>query len=600
MRRRLLKTFVAALAIAVATPPVWATDGALNGKFSISATEQVYFSQGNLQWSGNNGWRFAEHQYDYIGDNANNNSPTTSDDNYMDLFYWGSSGLVPIAVNPYHSEPSTPNSNPVYTNYISASLDNTNDWGSNAITNGGNTAYSGWRTLSNDEWHYLFESRDNAADKWGFANVGGVSGLVILPDVFTDPMKNNGTNAFVSGNGVNYEANVYTTEGNWEAMEAAGAVFLPAAGHSFNGIYSSGEPSGYYWSSSHSSSGYAYCMYFRTLQYKSENTVPYYYSVRLVRPVPLSYTLGDIPEGWTVTANGQSVEVTDGTATITEGADVELIPANPAKVKDVTLVDTPCETNEYLLGTWNSTTKKVVYTKTTASTTPTAVADATTDVTWSEGWYTVAGNVTINGKVTLGADTHLILQDGAQLTINGLLSCNSKNLYIYGQEKGDGKLNVTSGNDVTFAINGETSAIEIHGGEITVATEDDMSNGFSAYGIKVYGGKLTANAKGVYGIRFKNDNFEVYGGEVEATSTSTSGLGYGIAGLNSSDILIVYGSKVKGTGSTNGKAFNCQVQSGTDAIKFYFADTEEGLATAVGTVYPTATATPNNHYAKAE
>ena len=42
--------------------------GALSGLFSVSATQQVHFSQGNLQYQAStNTWRFAEHQYDYVG-----------------------------------------------------------------------------------------------------------------------------------------------------------------------------------------------------------------------------------------------------------------------------------------------------------------------------------------------------------------------------------------------------------------------------------------------------------------------------------------------------------------------------------------------------
>lgn len=42
--------------------------GAINGLFSVSATQQVYFSQGNLQYQAStNTWRFAENQWDYVG-----------------------------------------------------------------------------------------------------------------------------------------------------------------------------------------------------------------------------------------------------------------------------------------------------------------------------------------------------------------------------------------------------------------------------------------------------------------------------------------------------------------------------------------------------
>ena len=43
-------------------------EGCLPGLFSVSETQQVYFSRGNLQYQAStNTWRFAEHQYDYVG-----------------------------------------------------------------------------------------------------------------------------------------------------------------------------------------------------------------------------------------------------------------------------------------------------------------------------------------------------------------------------------------------------------------------------------------------------------------------------------------------------------------------------------------------------
>ncbi|MBQ3676229.1 MAG: hypothetical protein II926_02525, partial [Bacteroidales bacterium] len=48
-------------------------NGAIKAAFSVSADKKVYFSKGNLQYQASTGtWRFAENQYDIIGeDNAN-------------------------------------------------------------------------------------------------------------------------------------------------------------------------------------------------------------------------------------------------------------------------------------------------------------------------------------------------------------------------------------------------------------------------------------------------------------------------------------------------------------------------------------------------
>jgi uncharacterized repeat protein (TIGR02543 family) len=67
-------------------------------------------------------------------------------------------------------------------------------------------------------------------------------------------------------------------------------------------------------------------------------------------------TLDNIPDGWTVTASGDPVTVTDGTATISVGATVVLTPTNPSKVRNVTLVD-PAPAQTYVEHCSPDTTK---------------------------------------------------------------------------------------------------------------------------------------------------------------------------------------------------------------------------------------------------
>ena len=324
---------------------------------------------------------------------------------------------------------------------------------------------------------------------------------------------------------------------------------------------------------------------------------------------------------YTVTMAEGTVDAANWTISPTEAAEGKPITATYSgtkHVKSVTAVTTAAApafaADEYNEASWDDTNKKVVFEKKKATTTPVAVADANTDVTWSDGWYTVSGNVTITGKVTLGADAHLILQDGATLTINGQLNCrtNGKNLYIYGQKKGDGKLNVT--NNGANAINSNTGyRIDIHGGEVTAAATGAGSGLNTGY-LAVYGGKLTATSGGGNGINFQN-TFDVYGGEVEATSNATSSLKnyYGIrsGGVNANQILTVYGGKVTATGNgitgeasgDYGSGINCYVKSGTSGIKFYFS--ADGTTWGDGTGYASATQVgyddaTKKRYAKAE
>ena len=289
----------------------------------------------------------------------------------------------------------------------------------------------------------------------------------------------------------------------------------------------------------------------------------------------------------TVDANGLVTAKADGTATITAKA------GDKSATCTVTVTEV-YTAKDYKEASWDGTNNKVVFTKKTAPSDPTVLTNLVTS--WS-GWYTVSGEVTITGDVTLGAETHLILQDGATLNCQTIDFSNTSGytLYIYGQDKGDGKLNI-SNSSATAMWGSNKGEIVIHGGEITAGATGISGKGLAAKGIRVYGGKLTATSTGDDGIAFNGDNFEVYGGEVEVETTNN----YGTAIYSSSNTLKVYGGKVKATGGASRYGFCCKLLSGTDAIKFYFADSESGLDTAAGNTYDGSSVAPGNRYAKAE
>lgn len=159
----------------------WAqSSDVLSGVFTINASgTTVQFSKGNLQYINGN-WQFAEHQYDYIGDNQS--------DNNKDLF----------AFNGY----STPDVS--------------------------------WFNMSHAQWKYLLATRSvtnslYAGARYTMATLDGTyKGLIIFPDDYTHP---DGTD-FVAGtyNGRSDFTATVSLEG-WALMEAAGCVFLPAAGY---------------------------------------------------------------------------------------------------------------------------------------------------------------------------------------------------------------------------------------------------------------------------------------------------------------------------------------------------------------------------------
>ena len=201
-------------------------DGALPGQFSVGNDRQVQFSMGNLQYQGaSDTWRFALNQYDYVGNAAGNTAAGETQTEWTDLFAWGTSGWASGAASYLPYARSSTNAD-----YLAGSLAVSYpyaDWGIyNAISNGGNRAML-WRTLSNDEWNYLLHTRA-ITQRFCCATVNEVQGLIIFPDQYVHPV---GVRVPQSCNSTSasYGSNRYSLA-EWQQMEAASAVFLPAAG----------------------------------------------------------------------------------------------------------------------------------------------------------------------------------------------------------------------------------------------------------------------------------------------------------------------------------------------------------------------------------
>ena len=211
-----------------------------NGLFTVSEDGyQVRFAKGNLVYDSINGYRFAAHQYDYGG-----------------LFGWGTG------------------SNPTLTSSFVADYPSFDDWG--------NHIAGGWRTLSHEEWEFLLFSRAYAGDRRGAATVCGVHGMVLLPDSWSGGTFHAGFDR--------WSTNVYDAS-SWADMEAAGAVFLPAAGGRHGTELRLVGAVGDYWSSTPANEYYAYGMYFDDddVGYNGNDYRYIGRSVRLVQdPVPFS------------------------------------------------------------------------------------------------------------------------------------------------------------------------------------------------------------------------------------------------------------------------------------------------------------------------
>ena len=214
--------------------------------FSSSKDNYIIFAPGNLQANTNNGWAtwtwsFKDHQYDEdlndinIGENYASKTTTSH-------FGWGASGYD--VTRPYYTVENLAlyapgNVDIAGTNY---------DWGNMVGSLGG---YSNWRTLTSEEWQWIMGRNSNVSTTPGTncrfsSTVNGVenarytlaqitigsstiNGTIIFPDFYTAGTPSGVTWGTINAPVTTWE-NTICNEAGWAALEAAGCVFLPAAG----------------------------------------------------------------------------------------------------------------------------------------------------------------------------------------------------------------------------------------------------------------------------------------------------------------------------------------------------------------------------------
>lgn len=238
-----------------------------SGAFSVSGNQKVVFSRGNVQYahlaSTTNStarpaqtWRFAKHQYDWVGGTVNvegvgagsTRQGTVVLDEYgssndysenekigksgyngwIDLFGWGT-GNCPT---------ETRVDNLFYTGTLSYynNHDGFHDWGNNSFVNSGKPGNTNWwSTLTKDEMAYLVDTRSSGS-KVGFGTIVvnanlSVHGLILLPDYWDYDITFHQANWPSSLNWPTGDNNNSFDLEGWKNMELHGAVFLPAAGY---------------------------------------------------------------------------------------------------------------------------------------------------------------------------------------------------------------------------------------------------------------------------------------------------------------------------------------------------------------------------------
>lgn len=238
-------------------------------KVANGMTKYVSFSPGNLvaklvmSGHAHTEWEFASRQNYYVG--------TDNEDNMFapglpyDLFGYGTSDW---------SGRASYTSSDVLSDYANFDLTGTNanaDWGvynGSTIKYGSTPSGTSWRTLTSAEWNYLINTRSG---KGALATVDGIKGLILLPDL------NASSSAWVYDDEISaprpsftpgytsYTTNNYT-QAEWDKLEAAGVIFLPAAGTRYGDEDATSTDMvtthGLYWSSTYGSENKANALVF--------------------------------------------------------------------------------------------------------------------------------------------------------------------------------------------------------------------------------------------------------------------------------------------------------------------------------------------------
>ena len=297
------------------------------GVFSVAPNKQVSFSQGNLQYlPAANIWKFANTQYEYLGNANKYLKPTFR--NWVDLFGWSANNTTaPFGV-------STSANNADYAGEFV-------DWGNNSICG---DAPGTWRTLSVDEWDYLFKKRTNAAQLYSKGSIEGTRGMIVLPDNWALPEGVQFT-VDTANLTMDLDLNAYSYA-EWQKMEGAGAVFLCVTGRRDGKEVRSLQKYGCYWSNTvtNNKARHLYFNYDTELFLPSHSGEKHLYarSVRLVHDTIVPETIPEpcliVKVNDTLSINMMCVEG----GTFQMGATPEMDPdalAHEAPVHSVTLSD---------------------------------------------------------------------------------------------------------------------------------------------------------------------------------------------------------------------------------------------------------------------
>ena len=236
-------------------------EGALPGKFTVDVNgKTVHFSKGNLYCSGasfnaDGSVKSMEGvKYDFEDPQFNTPSSSKRNSDHISHFMWCSSTDRAIALK-YNS-----------------------DWsfGAPFFATRGFTVneFSGWSTLTSDEWTYLLNTREQP-NRFAKSKFRNMNGILLFPDGYSLP---SGYTTSEGGTGmckVNVTSEYFPSDNIpneiWNNMEAEGVVFFPAAGNrdgenGFSNVNGVGTH-GYYWAASPYDRDKAYGLSFSNVEF---------------------------------------------------------------------------------------------------------------------------------------------------------------------------------------------------------------------------------------------------------------------------------------------------------------------------------------------
>ncbi len=187
-------------------PGLFTVGNGADGEPGTADDVMVRFSKGNMYWDGDS-FEFEANQYSI-------NSTWNAD--HVSNFYWNKDASLACAES--NDESGASASDNFFTNSDQTTANT--DFEVNGQTNV-------WRTLSHDEWKYLFTNH-----KYKYVPVDSKYGIVIAPDGFSGTIEDS------------YDAT------DWATAESNGFVFLPNTGFRNDGTdISETDKSCFYWTS---------------------------------------------------------------------------------------------------------------------------------------------------------------------------------------------------------------------------------------------------------------------------------------------------------------------------------------------------------------